>query len=156
LSHDQYENQKKEYDYSDYGKEFQTRVEFYKEITPVFEVTRPLELIIVGVAAIDSAYGNQNILTEMIRFLVNKHPVASRAERFLGSASNPYSTRSFFSIPGFELIKRYDPRMYVGKDGKKPFQDLDVTLKSLKMKGFEEFTFFIKDQKKTFNFNSKL
>jgi len=153
---DYYELKKKQFDYSDYSKEFQNCLAFFKEIAPVVEVANPHELILMNGGAVDPLYANQNIISQITDFIVKKHPLSSRAERLFVGTPNPYTAKLFLSDPTFERIKFYDPRTYVTQDGRKLFENFDETLKTLKMEGFEGISYFIRDTKKTFNRNSKL
>jgi len=152
---DYYEMKKIKFDYSDCTKAFQDEEAFYEEIDHVIEVAKPLELISLYVA-VDLSYANQSISSQIKYFGENIHPILSQVERWLICTSNPYTAKLYLTDPTLERIKIYDPRTYVTQDGRKIFENIDETLKTLKMEGWEGISYFLKDKRKTFNLNSKL
>ena len=109
-----------------------------------YKPTAPYDVIYFFAISVDPAYAGQKIATEVLRWMVESHPVISKVRALFTQAISPISIAIFEKL-GWKTADIKDAQLYENAKGERPFNGLGQTIKKLNLGKFDASRLMVKD-----------
>jgi len=120
-----------------------------KELFNVFKVNEkfnpqaPYDIIFNEFCVIDENYQNHGIIDEMFRFMMQNHPLSSKALVFMTEVTNGENSKMYVDNQ-YKVLAQLRLDLYMNKKRTNPFEDLEKTIKDMKAIPFERVCLMVK------------